>query len=31
MAEFKKQVEKERDGRKRGPYIAQGNSNMRVL
>ena len=28
---FKKQLEKERSGRKRGPYIAMGNSNMRTM
>ena len=31
MRLFKKQVEKERSGRKRGPYIAMGNANMRTL
>lgn len=30
MRLFKKQLEKERSGRKRGPYIAMGNSNMRI-
>tara|TARA_Y100000004_G_scaffold165112_1_gene195739 strand:+ start:1838 stop:2905 length:1068 start_codon:yes stop_codon:yes gene_type:complete len=29
MRLFKKQLEKERSARKRGPYIAMGNSNMR--
>jgi len=30
MRLFKKQLEKERSGRKRGPYIAMGDSNMRT-
>tara|TARA_R100000808_G_scaffold22038_1_gene47798 strand:+ start:1163 stop:1642 length:480 start_codon:yes stop_codon:yes gene_type:complete len=29
MRLFKKQIEKERSGRSRGPYVAMGNSNMR--
>tara|TARA_R110002020_G_scaffold145043_8_gene318293 strand:- start:755 stop:1234 length:480 start_codon:yes stop_codon:yes gene_type:complete len=31
MRLFKKQLEKERSGRKRGPYVAMGNSNMRKI
>ena len=31
MREFKRQLEKERSGRKRGPYIAMGNANMRKM
>ena len=31
MRLFKKQLEKERSARKRGPYIAMGNSNMRTF
>ena len=31
MKLFKKQLEKERSARKRGPYIAMGNANMRKL
>ena len=30
MRLFKKHVEKERSGRKRGPYVAMGDSNMRI-
>tara|TARA_R100000501_G_C2558099_1_gene69911 strand:+ start:109 stop:585 length:477 start_codon:yes stop_codon:yes gene_type:complete len=29
MREFKRHLEKERSARKRGPYIAMGNANMR--
>ena len=29
MRLFKKQLEKERSARKRGPYVAMGNANMR--
>ena len=31
IREFKRQLEKERSARKRGPYIAMGNANMRTL
>ena len=31
MRLFKKQLEKERSARKRGPYIAMGNANMRTI